>query len=62
MKILHIHGDQDTLVPMSVNSDELARRYRGLGGGAEIVVLTGLGHGGHELYSRQPLLTFLLAD
>ena len=47
---------------MSVNSDELARRYRGLGGSAEIVVLTGLGHGGRELYESESLLTFLLAD
>ena len=42
---------------MSVNSTELARRYRELGGGAEIVVLKGLGHGGHELYESQPLLS-----
>jgi Prolyl oligopeptidase family len=34
VKILHIHGDADTLVPMAANSDELARRYRELGGDA----------------------------
>jgi predicted esterase len=62
VKILHIHGDQDALVPMSVNSTELARRYRQLGGSAEIVVIKGLGHGGQELYKSLPLLTFLLAD
>ncbi len=62
VKILHIHGDQDTLVPMSVNSTELARRYCALGGSAEIVVLKDLGHGGHELYESHPLLEFLLAD
>ena len=28
VKILHIHGEDDTLVPMSANSTELARRYR----------------------------------
>jgi hypothetical protein len=62
VKILHIHGDQDTLVPLSANSTELARRYRELDGGAEIVVLHGLGHGGQELYESEPLLNFLLAD
>ena len=62
VKILHIHGDEDTLVPMSANSTELARRYRELGGVAEIVVLHGLGHGGHELHESEPLLKFLLAD
>jgi alpha-beta hydrolase superfamily lysophospholipase len=62
VKILHIHGDQDELVPMGPNSTELARRYRALGGSAEVVVLAGLGHGGKRLYASQPLLDFLLAD
>jgi predicted esterase len=62
VRILHIHGDQDTLVPMSANSTELARRYRELGGSAEIVVLPGLGHGGQVLYESEPLVEFLLGD
>jgi pimeloyl-ACP methyl ester carboxylesterase len=62
VKILHIHGDKDELVPMSANSTELARRYQELGGSAEIVVLEGLGHGGKILYESEPLLKFLLAD
>jgi pimeloyl-ACP methyl ester carboxylesterase len=62
VKILHIHGDKDDLVPMSANSTELASRYRALGGSAEIVVLPGLGHGGQELYESEPLLKFLLAE
>jgi hypothetical protein len=62
VKILHIHGDQDTLVPMSANSTELERRYRELGGSAEIVVIPGLGHGGKVLYESQPLAKFLLGD
>lgn len=62
VRILHIHGDKDELVPMSANSTELARRYRELGGSAEIVVLEGLGHGGQVLYESRPLIEFLLAD
>lgn len=62
VKILHIHGDQDEIVPMDANSTELAKRYRELGGHAEIVVLEGLGHGGKILYESQPLLKFLLSD
>lgn len=62
VKILHLHGGEDKLVPMSANSTELARRYRELGGSAEIVVLPALGHGGIELYESAPLLQFLLAD
>jgi pimeloyl-ACP methyl ester carboxylesterase len=69
-KILHIHGDEDTLVPTSANSTELARRYRDLGGEAEIVLLKDLGagrvnsrgHDGPELYDSAPLLNFLLGD
>jgi pimeloyl-ACP methyl ester carboxylesterase len=62
VKILHIHGDQDDLVPLPANSQELAARYKKLGGSAQIVVLKGLGHGGTRLYESTPLLSFLLAD
>jgi pimeloyl-ACP methyl ester carboxylesterase len=69
-KILHLHGDKDTLVPTGANSTELARRYRELGGEAEIVLLKDLGvgransrgHDGPELYASAQLLKFLLAD
>jgi len=62
VKILQIHGDKDELVPMAANSTELAKRYKALSGTAEIVVIPGLGHGGHILYESQPLLKFLLAE
>jgi hypothetical protein len=70
VKILHLHGDADTLVPTGANSTELARRYHDLGGEAEIVLLRGLGaeratsrgHDGPELYESAALLQFLLAD
>jgi hypothetical protein len=70
VKILHLHGDRDTLVPTSSNSTELARRYRELGGEAEIILLKDLGasransrgHDGPELYDSAALLKFLLAD
>jgi hypothetical protein len=69
VKVLHLHGDADTLVPTGANSEELARRYRELGGQAEIVLLKGLGaeratsrgHDGPELYESAALLKFLLA-
>jgi hypothetical protein len=70
VRILHIHGDKDKLVPTNANSTELARRYRALGGDAEIVLLHGLGasratsrgHDGPELYESAALLKFLLTD
>jgi pimeloyl-ACP methyl ester carboxylesterase len=62
VKVLHIHGGKDELVPMTANSTELARRYAELGGSAEIVELEGLGHGGIQLYESEPLIEFLLAE
>jgi hypothetical protein len=65
-KILHLHGAADTLVPTGANAKELARRYRELGGEAEIVLLdlpaAKRGHDGPELYESAALLKFLLAD
>jgi pimeloyl-ACP methyl ester carboxylesterase len=70
VKIMHLHGDPDTLVPTNANAKELARRYRELGGDAEIVLLKDLGaeransrgHDGPELYESAALLKFLIAD
>lgn len=62
VKILHLHGDKDDIVPMEANSTELARRYRELGGQAEIVVIPGLGHGGKQLYESAPFVRFLLSE
>lgn len=65
-KILHVHGDADTLIPTSANATELARRYRELGGDVEMVLIPLLpakrGHDGPELYESAPQLKFLLAD
>ena len=50
------------MVPLGPNSTELARRYRRLGGRAEVVIIPGLGHGGTPLYESQPLVDFLLGE
>ena len=42
--IFHIHGDSDAVVPLDQNSDEVAKRYRDLGGPMELVVPPGQGH------------------
>jgi pimeloyl-ACP methyl ester carboxylesterase len=39
-----IHGDVDTVVPLELNSGEVARRYRALGGAMELIVPPGQGH------------------
>jgi len=42
--IFHIHGDQDTVVPLDNNSALLAQRYRELGGSMELEIVAGQGH------------------
>ena len=42
--VLHIHGDSDKVVPLSENSEKLIRRYKTLGGKAELIVIKGKGH------------------
>jgi predicted esterase len=42
--LFHIHGDQDTLVPLNDNSLVLADRYRALGGPIDLEVVAGQGH------------------
>ncbi len=62
VKILHIHGDQDKLVPLEPNSAVLIKRYKAAGGAAELVTLKGMGHGGTEFYESRPGIEFLLGD
>jgi predicted esterase len=42
--LYHIHGDSDTVVPLELNSGELAQRYRQLGGEITLNVVKGQGH------------------
>ena len=62
VKVFHIHGDHDKVVPLGANSEELVRRYARLGGSAELVVVKGLGHGGTLFSHSRRLTAFLLAD
>ncbi len=60
VKIFHIRGDKDQLVPLDVNSQAVIDKYRVLGGDARLEILPGLGHGGKEFYASESLVTFLL--
>ena len=58
--LLHLHGDADKAVPLEANSGELIRRYRALGGPAELVVVNGKGHEEvPEFFQSVRLLEFL---
>lgn len=59
--ILHVHGDQDTVVPLDTHTAELARRYRTLGGKAEVIIIPGKGHEvAPELWEEPRLADFFL--
>ena len=60
VKIFHIHGDKDTLVPWRANSDVLVETYQRLGGDARLEIIPGLGHGGKSFYSSESLVRFLI--
>jgi pimeloyl-ACP methyl ester carboxylesterase len=60
VKIFHIHGDKDELVPADVNTVELVKRYRKLDGKASWEPLPGLGHGNPRFYQSESLVEFLI--
>jgi pimeloyl-ACP methyl ester carboxylesterase len=61
--VFHIHGDRDEPVPLESNSGAFVRRYRELGGPAELLVMKGKGHEEvPEFFQCQELLDFFLAE
>ena len=61
VQIFHLHGDVDTVVPIEKNSNELARRYRALGGNMRVIVIKGKGHEACPAFFQHPqLLEFFL--
>lgn len=62
VKVLHIHGDKDKRVPLEGNSAELVRRYKKLGGSAELIIVRGFAHGGLPFTESQQLIEFLMSE
>ena len=60
--ILHIHGDQDRIVPLEKNSAQLASNYRKLGGPVEIDVIKGQGHNMWKGWFQSQKLTDFMID
>jgi hypothetical protein len=59
--IFHIHGNADTVVPLDRNAGELVKRYRALGGSAELEIVPGKGHAEiPEFFHSQRLVDFFL--
>jgi pimeloyl-ACP methyl ester carboxylesterase len=62
VRILHLHGDQDHIVPLEANSAEHVRRYTRLGGSARLIVMKGLAHGGKAFFESPEMANFLAGD
>lgn len=61
--ILHIHGDGDQVVPLELNSGELARRYQKLGGQMALIVPPGQGHNMWQgFFQCQELVDFVIGN
>lgn len=61
--VLFIHGDSDKVVPLETNAGELVKRYRALGGPAELIVVPGKGHEVcPEFFHSQAFTDFLLRE
>ena len=62
--VLMIHGDEDSLVPLS-NSERMGEPSTGVGVTNKVVVLAGAGHGfrnAHRDRARDETLAFLTAQ
>ena len=62
IKIYHIHGTNDDLVPLDPNSAEFARRYKELGGDIQLEIIDKGGHGSpnEAFFHSKGALDFLL--
>jgi pimeloyl-ACP methyl ester carboxylesterase len=59
--VLHLHGDDDKVVPLDKNSGELIKRYQALGGPGELLLIPGKGHAEiAEFFESEKLLEFFL--
>ena len=59
--ILHLHGDSDTAVPLSTNSQVVYDRYTAMGGQMQLVVMPGKGHQVcPEFFQSTQLLDFMV--
>jgi len=61
--IFHIHGDQDTVVPLDKNSGELKKRYDKLGATMTLEVFKGQGHNMWSgWFQNQKLVDFVIKN
>ena len=63
VRIFHIHGDSDAVVPLAQNSQVIYDRYKALGGDITLIVVHGKGHEEIPKYFQsEEMLDFLLEN
>ncbi|MFI3282082.1 MAG: GDSL-type esterase/lipase family protein [Rikenellaceae bacterium] len=60
IKIMHVIGDADDVVPYSDNTARFAESLRGYGGEIEIIIKEGIGHHPHSLKDPKSIADFIL--
>lgn len=58
--IIHVCGDQDSIVPKEENTDIVRKRYMALGGEFALIVKQGCDHHPHGLKDPSPVVDFVL--
>jgi pimeloyl-ACP methyl ester carboxylesterase len=61
VKLFHIHGDKDSVVPVEKNAGLVVKRYKQLGGEAALEIIPGGGHEVSERFFRSRTLAQFLA-
>lgn len=59
--LLHVVGDDDSVVPVEENTDPFAQRIVDAGGAIKVIRKPGVGHHPHSLYNPRPIVDFILA-
>ncbi len=60
VRLIHVVGDTDTVVPVAENTALVEQRYRALGGTIQVIHKPGIGHHPHGLEDPTPVVDFLL--
>ena len=60
IKLIHVVGDDDDVVPPQENALLVESRYRALGGTIELIHKPGIGHHPHGLDDPKPVVDFIL--
>lgn len=63
VRIIHIHGDNDAVVPLSENSQIVYDRYKEMGGDIRLIIVPGKGHEEiPEYFQSEEILDFLMEE